>query len=144
MSSYDHPFVFSYNLGTVDFGADADVTRSIPLPLGASQARVLDIIVQGVEAFASTTTNATVQVGRSGDTDAFASLTIPDLFAVGAMRGFRAQGSGLNGIYVAEEGGLAALDALLVTMTQVVDDSADTGQAIVTVVVAYNYVKADL
>jgi len=144
MSSYDQPRVFSYNLGVIDFGAGANVTRSIPLALGATQFRVLDIIAHVTEIFESDTSDAAVQIGRSGDLDAFAQLTIPNATAVGSMVSFRTAGGGLNSIYRAEAGGLAAIEAMVVTNVFAVDDAAVTGQAEVTVVVEYDYVKADL
>lgn len=144
MSSYDQPRVISMNLGVIDFGNGANVTFDVPLPLGTRTVRVLDILARVTEAFNTTDTPAIMMVGRAGDLDEFASLTIPDTTAVNVIKNFRTAGGGLNSIYVAEAGGTAVLEALRCTAQFGTDAGGVTGQAEITVVYEVDYVQADL
>lgn len=142
---YDRLTILSYNLGVIDFGAGANVTRDIPLPPGARLARVLDINVHVTEIFETSTSDAAVQVGRTGDLDEFAELTIPNGSTVGTIVGARTSASGRvhNSVYVAEKGNTAALDSLRVTCVFGTDDSAVTGQGEVIVHIGYDQADAD-
>lgn len=140
MAEYDAPLVLSMNLGVIDFGAGADVTFDVPLPAGARYMRVVDILVRVTEAFLVDLTAARVDIGRAGDLDEFASLTIPDGQALNSIRGGRDQTAGiLNKVYVAQEGGTAVMDKFRVTAVFGTDGTGVTGQGEVTVVYAVDF-----
>lgn len=81
MPSYDNMVVVNYTFNPVDFGAGGAAT-SIKAPAGYTKGRILDVgVFEITEAFACDQTEAAVQVGTTGDADAYAKLNITDATA---------------------------------------------------------------
>jgi hypothetical protein len=82
-------------LAPFDFGGGASATLKVAIPLGCNRAFLHEVGVENItEAFADDTVTAKVQVGFTGDADAYASLVVADGTATTVV--FRA-GSDLTG-----------------------------------------------
>ena len=76
MRTYDNPLVLSYFYSQIDFGTGTDITRLLPVPILENArkpgGKVLGVEITNItEAFAGATTDASVQVGISGDIDKY-------------------------------------------------------------------------
>jgi len=75
--SYSNPIVITYALGEFDFGGGSAEALAIRAPAGYENGRIIDIGVSVSEVFLTGLTNGHVQVGTSGDADAYAKLVVP-------------------------------------------------------------------
>lgn len=69
--AYENPSTVTIHLGSVNFAANS--ASSFKLPKGKS-GRLIDVSVIGTTLFTAVTTGAFVNVGTTGDADAYASL----------------------------------------------------------------------
>src|SRR5574343_887499 len=130
--AYDNPIVVTHQFGGVnDFGADADNVFYFQGPAG-KRGRILSIMVETREAFACTTTAAYVAVGTGSDPDAYAKLNIADATPDNTVF---TEADDTDALIAPD---LPADTAIVVTCGQSVDDSADTGQGVVSIVVAWH------
>ena len=83
---YDNLVPVSYHFPGVDLGS-GDVTKKMPIPRGASLARVLDILAVCTTTFTQVTTPGVVKIGDGTTADKFASLTIGGLAAGSSLSG---------------------------------------------------------
>lgn len=83
--SYSNKHFIRHDFPLFDFGAGADEVMSFRVPKDEhgndQQARIVNIGVAVTEVFATVSGDATMEVGTSGNTDAFGLLTIPDASA---------------------------------------------------------------
>lgn len=129
MPGYDNPITVTHQFGGVnDFGADADNVFYFQGPAG-KKGRLRSIMVETREAFACTTTAAYVAVGTGSDADAYAKLNIADGTADDTVF---TEADDTDAIIAAD---LPADTAIKVTCGQSVDDSSDTGQGVVSIIV---------
>ena len=127
--SYDNPMTLLHQFGEViDFGDDADVVRYIKGPPG-KKGMLKSVSIETMEAFACTTTPAAIEVGTAGDDDAYANLLIADLTADNVVF------SELDDTDAIISPAMPADTLIKVTMTQSTDNSSDTGQGYVSIII---------
>lgn len=89
MLSYDDPLVISYHFNQVDFGAAANITRLLAVPVLKNGrkpgGKVLGALLHNItEDLAGSTSDGFVEVGISGDTDKyFQSIALDETVDVG-------------------------------------------------------------
>lgn len=126
--AYDNPVSLNYHIENYDFGADTDTSYYFSGPAGY-KGRLKSISASATETFACATTAASVQVGTSGDADAYGKLNIADETAA-------------NAVYNSEDDTDAVISAditadsqFIIKCVQGTDDAADAGKASVDVVI---------
>jgi hypothetical protein len=85
MSQYDAYHQTTYKFSAVDFSTGS--SKKLPVPRGATFARVLDIMVVASVLFTQVTTPAIVQIGDGTTADKFASITLGALAAGSSITG---------------------------------------------------------
>ena len=124
---YDNPFHACYNFPEMDFGATSGATtHTIAGPAG-KKGRLIDIAVGVTEAFATSTAVAHVQVGTSGDLDAYGKLNIP----TGSADNTVVNSVDDSDAVIAAD--IPAETAVHVTLTEGTDGSSVTGKGYVSV-----------
>ena len=125
---YSDKQLFRVALPNYDFGADANEKYSFRLPKRDNgdpmQGQLVKIGCMITEAFAATTTPASIELGTAADADAFAKLNIPDLAADVDCYDETDDTDAI----IADD--IPAGTLLEVNLTQATDDTSDTGQGI--------------
>jgi hypothetical protein len=85
MSQYDAYHAVTHKFPAVNFATGS--SQKLPIPRGATFARVLDLMVVGTVLFTQVTTPAVVQIGDGTTPDKFASLTLGALAAGASLTG---------------------------------------------------------
>lgn len=129
--AYDETFVTEHCIGLNDFGANADNIYWVKGPPG-HKGSLLDVQVSVVEAFACTTTAAGVKVGTSGDDDAYAHLVIPDTTAISTLFNIADDTDAII------QPVIPADTEIKITCIQSTDDSSDTGQGVVKLLIRWH------
>jgi hypothetical protein len=135
--SYDKKDRVVYTLGVIDFGAGADVTRTLPVPPGkggvGKSGRVAHVLIGPVtEDFAGSTSDAGVRLGDGTDADKYFDsglATLDETVDVADNAILR----------LVDDGAAAEIEPgrSTITFTGVVSAGTPTGQAEVSIAVDY-------
>lgn len=109
-------------------------TVAIPIPAGATMARVMDVSARLTTA--TTVAAATITVGTSGDAASMAVLEVP-VAANGTLHNGRTAGSLFRGVW--QDDGTSGTDALQVSF----GGESTAGAADVIVTIGFDFVAAD-
>lgn len=78
--SYSNMDIITYTLPAVDFGTGG-LTTSIRAPAGYDKGRILEVGARVTEVFACDSTAGLVEIGTTGDADAYVAMSIADATA---------------------------------------------------------------
>jgi hypothetical protein len=127
MPQFDNPLSGVYTYPLWDFGATAGTTvKYIAGPAGM-RGRLIDISIAITEAVLDDANAAHIQVGTTGDADAYAKLRIADGTAISTVFN---SGNDTDAIIEAD---IPKDTVVMVTMTEGTDGSGVTGQGVPTV-----------